>query len=112
MFHCMSIPQIIYPVMDIWLFFLPLSYYQQHRFRYPCKVLSLCLHFSSLSSRSRVAGSFENCMLHFLFVYLFVFQHKVSLCSPGHPGTQSVDQAVLANELTEIDLPLPLHLER
>jgi hypothetical protein len=34
-----------------------------------------------------------------------VFQDRVSLCSPGCPGTHSVDQAGL--ELTEIHLPLP-----
>jgi hypothetical protein len=30
-----------------------------------------------------------------LFVCVFVFRHKVSLCSPGCPGTCSVDQAGL-----------------
>jgi hypothetical protein len=34
-----------------------------------------------------------------------LFQDTVSLCSPGCPGTHSVDQAGL--ELTEIHLPLP-----
>jgi hypothetical protein len=29
------------------------------------------------------------------FVCLFVFQNRVSLCSPGYPGTHSVDQAGL-----------------
>ena len=38
------------------------------------------------------------------FLFLF-FQDRVSLCSPGCPGTRSVDQAGL--ELTEIHLPLP-----
>ena len=33
-----------------------------------------------------------------------LFQDRVSLCSPGCPGTHSVDQAGL--ELTEICLPL------
>jgi hypothetical protein len=28
----------------------------------------------------------------FLFVCLFVFQDRVSLCSPGFPGTHFVDQ--------------------
>jgi hypothetical protein len=28
-----------------------------------------------------------------LFVYLLFFQDRVSLCSPGCPGTHSVDQA-------------------
>ena len=41
-----------------------------------------------------------------LFVCLFCFPDRVSLCnSPGCPGTSSVDQAGL--ELTEICLPLP-----
>jgi hypothetical protein len=43
-----------------------------------------------------------------LFVCLlaiFVFQDRVSLCSPGCPGAHFVDQAGL--ELTEICLPLP-----
>jgi hypothetical protein len=35
----------------------------------------------------------------------FGFQDRVSLCSPGCPGTHSVDQAGL--KLTEILLPLP-----
>jgi hypothetical protein len=39
-----------------------------------------------------------------LFVCLFVFE--VSPCSPGCPGTHSVDQAGL--EFIEICLPLPL----
>jgi hypothetical protein len=33
--------------------------------------------------------------LYFLFVwgfFVFVFQDRVSLCSPGCPGTHSVDQ--------------------
>jgi hypothetical protein len=30
-----------------------------------------------------------------LFFLFFVFQDRVSLCSPGCPGTHSVDQAVL-----------------
>jgi hypothetical protein len=38
-----------------------------------------------------------------LFVFcFFVFRDRVSLCSPGCPGTHSVDQAGL-----EICLPLP-----
>jgi hypothetical protein len=40
-----------------------------------------------------------------LLVCLFVFQDWVSQCSPGSPGTHSVDQAGL--ELIEICLPLP-----
>jgi hypothetical protein len=31
----------------------------------------------------------------FLFFYSFFFQDRVSLCSPGCPGTLSVDQAGL-----------------
>jgi hypothetical protein len=31
----------------------------------------------------------------FCFVLFFVFQDRVSLCSPGCPGTHSVDQAGL-----------------
>jgi hypothetical protein len=31
----------------------------------------------------------------FLFFLFFVFQDRVSLCSPGCPGTHSVDQADL-----------------
>jgi hypothetical protein len=30
-----------------------------------------------------------------LFVFVFVFRDRVSLCSPGCPGTHSVDQAGL-----------------
>jgi hypothetical protein len=36
--------------------------------------------------------------------FSFFFQDRVSLCSPGCPGTHSVDQAGL--ELTERPLPL------
>jgi hypothetical protein len=43
-------------------------------------------------------------ILFYLFIYLFVFQDGVSLCSPGCPGTHSVDQAGL--KFTEICLPL------
>jgi hypothetical protein len=38
-------------------------------------------------------------------VFVFVFQNRVSLCSPGCPKTHSVDQAGL--KITEIHLPLP-----
>jgi hypothetical protein len=31
----------------------------------------------------------------FLFLFCFVFQDRVSLCSPVYPGTCSVDQANL-----------------
>ena len=43
------------------------------------------------------------CQLDSFFVCL-VFQDRVSLCSPGCPGTHSVDQAFL--KLTDIYLPL------
>jgi hypothetical protein len=36
----------------------------------------------------------QSCPFIFLF-FLFVFQDRVSLCSPGCPGTHSVDQAGL-----------------
>jgi hypothetical protein len=45
--------------------------------------------------------------MHFVCLVWFglvVFQNRVSLWSPGYPGTQFVDQAGL--ELTEIHLPL------
>jgi hypothetical protein len=31
----------------------------------------------------------------FIFIFFFFFQGRVSLCSPGCPGTHSVDQADL-----------------
>jgi hypothetical protein len=31
----------------------------------------------------------------FVFVFVLVFRDRVSLCSPGYPGTHSVDQAGL-----------------
>jgi hypothetical protein len=43
--------------------------------------------------------------LCFVFVLLFFSPEMVSLCSPGCPGTCSVDQAGF--RLTEIHLPLP-----
>jgi hypothetical protein len=33
--------------------------------------------------------------LYFLSLFILVFQDRVSLCSPGCPGTHSVDQAGL-----------------
>jgi hypothetical protein len=40
-----------------------------------------------------------HCILYYAaftyFSFCFVFQDRVSLCSPGCPGTHSVDQAVL-----------------
>ncbi|EDL86686.1 rCG41244, isoform CRA_a [Rattus norvegicus] len=44
--------------------------------------------------------------LSLLLIFIFVFQDRVSLCSPDCPGTHSVDQEGL--ELTEIHLDLPL----
>jgi hypothetical protein len=38
--------------------------------------------------------SFELCQ-SFVFVFCFFFQDRVSLCSPGCPGTHSVEQAGL-----------------
>jgi hypothetical protein len=50
--------------------------------------------------------------LHFFFFFfgvaiflLLLFQDRLSLCSPGCPGTHSVNQAGL--ELAETHLPLP-----
>ena len=42
------------------------------------------------------SGSFMSVAIY-LFIYLFilVFRDRVSLCSPGCPGTHSVDQAGL-----------------
>jgi hypothetical protein len=42
----------------------------------------------------------------FSFVFVLFFQDRVSLCSPGCPGTHFVDQAGLELNL-EIRLPLP-----
>ena len=41
----------------------------------------------------------------FVCFHCFIFQDRVSLCSPGYSGTHIVDQAGL--ELIEIHLPLP-----
>ena len=41
----------------------------------------------------------------FLFVFCFVFQDRVSLCSPGYLGTHYVDQTGF--KLSETSLPLP-----
>ena len=41
-----------------------------------------------------------------IFLFVFVFPDRVSLCSPGCPGTCSLDQAGL--KLTEILLSLSL----
>jgi hypothetical protein len=34
-------------------------------------------------------------LMHFFFFFFLVFRDRVSLCSPGCPGTHSVDQAGL-----------------
>jgi hypothetical protein len=44
-------------------------------------------------------------LFYFLFIYFLVFRDRVSLCSPGCPGTHSVDQAGL--ELRSACLYLP-----
>jgi hypothetical protein len=41
----------------------------------------------------KIAFSFFFFFLNFCFVLFFVFRDRVSLCSPGCPGTHSVDQA-------------------
>jgi hypothetical protein len=38
---------------------------------------------------------FFGCCFVFVFVFVFVFRDRVSLYSPGCPGTHSVDQAGL-----------------
>ena len=45
-----------------------------------------------------------SCLCVCLFVCLFVGE-RISLCSPGFPGTHSVEQ--VSSELTEISPPLP-----
>ena len=39
--------------------------------------------------------SFLYCNYFILFIYFLVFRDRVSLCSPGCPGTHSIDQAGL-----------------
>jgi hypothetical protein len=44
------------------------------------------------------ASFFKIKIIHFVLfclVFVFVFQDRVSLCSPGCPGTHSIDQAGL-----------------
>jgi hypothetical protein len=50
----------------------------------------ICYHFVTPNNPGlpRFTGSS-------VFVFVFVFQDRVSLCSPGCPGTHSVDQAGL-----------------
>jgi hypothetical protein len=42
-----------------------------------------------------VGGSYRDYHFIYLFIYFLVFRDRVSLCSPGCPGTNSVDQAGL-----------------
>jgi hypothetical protein len=52
---------------------------------------SVCVHVCvSMQLPEKTTG-----VESFLFVCLFVFQDRVSLCGPGCPGTHSVDQAGL-----------------
>jgi hypothetical protein len=54
-----------------------------------------CTEELSSSLKGAIVGS----------VFILVFRDRVSLCSPGCPGTHSADQAGL--ELTDIFLPFP-----
>jgi len=45
------------------------------------------------------------CMYVFIYLFIYLFRDRVSLCSPGCPGTRSVDQAA-HDELKFICLPL------
>ena len=48
-----------------------------------------------------------NCLFVCCYIlFCFAFLDRASLCSPGCPGTSSVDQASF--ELMEIYLPLPI----
>jgi hypothetical protein len=47
---------------------------------------------------------YANCLLVIVLVFIFCLFVFVSLCSPGCPGTHSVDQAGL--ELSLLSLPL------
>jgi hypothetical protein len=38
---------------------------------------------------------FSSSFFIYLFIYFFIFRDRVSLCSPGCPGTHFVDQAGL-----------------
>lgn len=64
-----------------------------------------------LESSDLVASSFTQwvILLALYQYFIFPFQDKVSLCSPGWPGIHSVDQAGL--RLTEISQPLCPPLE-
>jgi hypothetical protein len=73
---------------------------------HPTVLLYLCTHFLDHFSNT---DEFAECNFFILFVcmvgcfyvlfcfvlFCFVFQDRVSLCSPGCPGTHSVDQAGL-----------------
>jgi hypothetical protein len=58
-------------------------------------IISLCLGINSTKQ-------FINCSVHrtitvvVIIIVVVFFRDKVSLCSPGCPGTRSVDQAKLA----------------
>jgi hypothetical protein len=54
-----------------------------------CKCVSLALYMFLVL----FLLLFLFCFISFCFV--FAFQDRVSLCSPGYPGTHSVDQAGL-----------------
>ena len=66
------------------------------------KLLSWIWTERFLPEEGRVVGF---CLVGWLVNWFCFFQHKISPCSLGCPGTSSVVQAVL--ELTEIHLPLP-----
>jgi hypothetical protein len=66
-----------------------------------CVCVCVCKHGTRVHVWVQVSGSASG-------VFLF-FRDRVSLCSPGCPGTHSVDQAGL--ELKEICLPLPPEYE-
>jgi hypothetical protein len=62
-----------------------------------CEPLYVCWDFKSSESkkRSKVLG-LQLCTtidFHFTFLKKMVFHDRVFLCSPGCPGTHSVDQA-------------------
>jgi hypothetical protein len=58
-------------------------------------MLSVLLIIFNFLFRSKYLFSFSF-LFFFLFSFFFwFFQDRVSLCSPGYPGTYSVDQAGL-----------------
>jgi hypothetical protein len=57
-----------------------------------------CLNMNLISPQTLKQPTFSLflfCFCLFVFGFIFVFWHRVSLCSPGCPGTHSVDQAGL-----------------